>query len=314
MACIHPFDMTQPKEKLAVLFADVCGSTELYEDVGDIQARLLITQSLKAMVSEVSDHQGTLIKTIGDEIMCTFPSAEAAFHAACAMQIALESERVNNNNPLHIRIGFHYGDVILESGDVFGDTVNTAARVASITRADQIMTTRTATEALPPELQEKTRHIQRAELKGKQKHLDIFIVIWELDESQSTRIIAPQLHNTTCDHRNDELTLCYRNKKLKVNRERKSVALGRGDACDIPVKNNLASRLHLRVDLRFGKFILVDQSTNGTYVRFADNNTKHVVRSEATLMDSGFISLGQSFAENPTELVEFSIAPCSGAE
>ena len=304
--------MTQPKEKLAVLFADVCGSTELYENIGDLQARLLITQSIKAMVNQVSAHQGTLIKTIGDEIMCTFPSAEAAFNAACAMQVALESERVSNNNPLHIRIGFHYGDVILESGDVFGDTVNTAARVASITRADQIMTTHATTDALPPELKEKTRHIQRAELKGKQKHLDIYIVIWELDETQSTRIIAPQLQQTTYNCTDNELTLCYRNLSLKVNNERRSVALGRGDACDIPVKNSLASRLHLRVDLRFGKFVLVDQSTNGTYVRFADSNTKHIVRSEATLQESGFISLGQSFAENPTELVEFTIAPQSG--
>lgn len=309
VACIPSFDMTQPKEKLAVLFADVCGSTELYENIGDSRARQLITQSINAMVNQVFIHHGTLIKTIGDEIMCTFPSADAAFQAACAMQIALENERVKNNNPLHIRIGFHYGDVILESGDVFGDTVNTAARVASITRADQIMTTQAATDALSPDLQKKTRHIQRAELKGKQEHLDIFIIIWELDETQSTRIIAPELRQSPDN--NSELTLRHRNISLKVNKERRSVVLGRGDTCDIPVQSSLASRIHLRVDLRFGKFILVDQSTNGTYIRFADDNMKHVVRAETPLHENGFISLGQSFAENPTELVEFIITPYS---
>jgi class 3 adenylate cyclase len=299
--------MTQPIEKLAVLFADVCGSTALYESLGDSEARRLITQSINAMINEVSAYQGTLIKTIGDEIMCTFPGAEAAFHAACAMQIAVESERVTNNNPLHIRIGYHFGDVILESGDVFGDTVNTAARVASITRADQIMTTQAAADALSPDLQKRTRHIQRAELKGKQEHFDIFIVIWEMDESQSTRIIAPALRQST--ENNNEMNLCYRGLALKVSKERKSVALGRGDACDLPVQNSLASRLHLRVELRFGKFILVDQSTNGTYIRFADGSMEHIIRAEIPLLGNGVISLGQSFAENPTELVEFSIVP-----
>lgn len=288
------------------MFADVCGSTALYESLGDTVARQLITQSINAMVNEVSVYQGTLIKTIGDEIMCTFPGAEAAFHAACAMQIALESERLKDN-PLHIRIGFHYGDVILESGDVFGDTVNTAARVASITRADQIMTTQAAVDALPPDMQKKTRHIQRAELKGKQEHFDIFIVIWEMDESQSTRIIAPELRQSP--ENSSEMNLCYRGLALKVNKERKSVALGRGDACDIPVQNSLASRQHLRVELRFGKFVLVDQSTNGTYIRFADGKIEHIIRAEIPLPGNGVISLGQSFAENPTELVEFTIVP-----
>lgn len=303
--------MTLPKEKLAVLFADICGSTALYEKLGDSSARRLITQSISAMLNEVSAHKGTLIKTIGDEIMCTFPGADAAFNAACSMQIAMESERVKNNNPLHIRIGFHYGEVILESGDVFGDTVNTAARVASITRADQIMTTQASADALPPDLQKKTRHIQRAELKGKQEHFDIFIVIWEMDETQSTRIIAPALRQSP--ENNNEMHLCYRDKSLKVNKERKSVALGRGDACDLPIQNSLASRLHLRVELRFGKFVLVDQSTNGTYIRFADGNIEHIIRAEIPLPGNGLISLGQSFAENPTELVEFSITPYQSA-
>lgn len=311
MAFIQSFDMTLPKEKLAVLFADICGSTALYEELGDGLARRLITQGINAMVNEVSVYKGTLIKTIGDEIMCTFPGAEAAFNAACAMQIALENERVKNNNPLHIRIGFHYGEVILESGDVFGDTVNTAARVASITRADQIMTTQAATDALSPALKEKTRHIQRAELKGKQEHFDIFIVIWEMDETQSTRIIAPALRQSP--ENNNEMNLRYRDKSLKVNKERKSVALGRGDACDLPIQNSLASRLHLRVELRFGKFVLVDQSTNGTYIRFADGNIEHIIRAEIPLPGNGVISLGQSFAENPAELVEFSVAPCTSA-
>lgn len=111
------------------------------------------------MSIKVFAYQGTLVKTIGDEIMCTFPSAEAAMHGACAKQTALDEERSVNIHPKHIRIGFHYGDVICETGDVLRDTVNVAARVASATRASQIMATLAAVEMLPADLRDKTHPI-----------------------------------------------------------------------------------------------------------------------------------------------------------
>ncbi|HEU0283100.1 MAG TPA: FHA domain-containing protein, partial [Gallionella sp.] len=206
---------------------------------------------------------------------------------------------------MHIRIGFNYGDVILESGDVFGDTVNVAARVAAITRASQIMTTKAAVNALPPDLREKTRQIMRAEFKGKQEQLDIFIVIWEMDDMLSTRIGTPIFRKSQDNV--DEMTLRYRDQVFKINKGRRSVILGRGDACDLIVQNGFASRQHIRIELRFGKFVVADQSTNGTYIRFSDGNVVRLAREEMILQGSGSISLGQAYSENPGELVEFSV-------
>jgi len=295
---------SQRIEKLAVLFADICGSTALYDSLGDDLARRLLARCIATMVSEITVHNGTLIKTIGDEIMCIFPSAEAAMHAACAMQSTVEN-RLIDGHQMHIRIGFHYGDVILESGDIFGATVNVAARVAAITRAGQIMTTLDTVNALPPDLWGKTRQVMRAEFKGKQEHFDISIVIWEQDDMRSTRIGIPAFRKSP--YNNSELILRYREQSLKVNKERISVVLGRGEVCDIIVQNDFASRQHVRVELRFGKFIIVDQSTNGTYIRFSDGNVVHIKREEIILQGSGSISLGQSYSEHPSELVEFSI-------
>ena len=292
-------------EKLAVLFADICGSTALYDKLGDDLARRLIARCITTMVGETPACQGKLIKTIGDEIMCTFPSAESAMQAACAMQRAVENGKPVDGHQMHIRIGFHYGDVIIESGDVFGDTVNVAARVAAITRAGQIMTTMAAVNALPPDLRGKTRQVMRAEFKGKQEHLDISIVVWEQDDMLSTRIGMPAFRKSPDN--NDELILSYREQSLKVNKERRSVVLGRGEICDIIVQNDFASRQHIRIELRFGKFVIVDQSTNGTYIRFSDGNIIRLTREEVILQGSGSISLGQSYSENPGELVEFSI-------
>lgn len=292
-------------KKLAVLFADICGSTALYDHLGDNLARRLIAQCVATMTGEISAYQGVLIKTIGDEIMCTFPSAEAALHAACAMQRAVESGEYEGEHPMHIRIGFNYGEVICESGDVFGDTVNVAARVAAITRASQIMTTQTVVDALPPDLREKTRQIMRAEFKGKQEHFDISIVIWEMDDMLSTRIGTPVFRKSP--ENIDEMSLRYRDQSLKVNKERRSVVLGRGDICDIVVPSSFASRQHIRIELRFGKFVVVDQSTNGTYVRFSDGNVVRLAREEMILQGSGSISLGQPYSEHPAELVEFAV-------
>lgn len=294
-------------EKLAVLFADICGSTALYDNLGDDLARRLIARCIATMVNamNIPAHQGTLVKTIGDEIMCTFPSAEAALNAACAMQRAVEHGRPEEGNPMHIRIGFHYGDAIREAGDVFGDTVNVAARVAAITRASQIMTTRAVVDALPPDARDKMRQIMRAEFKGKQEQFDIFLVVWEMDDMMCTRIGVPEYRKSSDN--NDELTLSYCNRGVRINKDRRSAVMGRGEICDVVVQNNFASRQHARIELRFGKFVLVDQSTNGTYIRSSDGSVARIAREEMILQDSGSISMGQPYTERLTDLVEFAI-------
>ncbi len=299
--------MTQRVATLAILFADICGSTALYENLGDNLARKMITQCINTMTGKILAYQGTLIKTIGDEVMVTFPSAEAALHAACAMLVAVENDRPPDGNTLHIRIGFNYGEVIQESNDVFGNTVNVASRVAAITRANQILATRAVFDALPPVLQGKLRRIMRVEFKGKQEYQEIYVVATEQEETQNTRLGIPAYRKTPDNI--VEMILRYRDHTLKVNRERRSVALGRGESCDIVARNDFASRLHVYIELRFGKFFIADQSTNGTYIRFSDGKVVHITSEEIPLQGNGSISLGQSFAENPAEIVEFAVMP-----
>ncbi len=297
--------MSQRPQKLAVLFADICGSTALYENLGDDLARKTIARCIDTLSRVVADHQGVLIKTIGDEIMATFSNAEAAFDAACAMQTAVANEQPSNGVPLHIRVGFNYGEVIKESNDVFGNTVNIAARVAAITRAGQTMSTQAVFDAVPDNLRNKMRKIMRAEFKGKQELHEIYQIIPDQEDVLSTRIGIPAFRKPPSS--NDEMTLRYRNQSIKVNKEHKSVVLGREETCDLVVQNDLASRQHVRIELHFGKFIIADQSTNGTYIRSNDGNVVHITREESVLRGNGSISLGQTFAEQPADLVVFSI-------
>lgn len=300
--------MSAEKKKLAILFADISGSTALYDKLGDELARQLVARCISIMSSGITIYRGTLVKTLGDEIMCTFPSAEAALRAACEMQMAIKTDSQNSKHPLFIRIGFHFGDVLYEAGDIYGDAVNVAARVTDITRTNQIMTTTAAVEALPRELQEKTRKIMRAEFKGKQEPFDIYQVTWERDDVESTRIGIPAYRKHAAT---EELTLRYHDVVMQVNELIRSTLIGRDATCQLVIKNDFASRQHAHIELRLGKFIIADHSSNGTYIRFNTGQIVRIIREEAVLVGAGSISLGQSFADNPTELIEFSIPPRS---
>lgn len=291
------------QQKLAILFADISGSTALYDKLGNVQALSMVTKCLDIMIKELAPCQGVLVKTIGDEIMSTFPSSACALAAACAMQMAIDREGPGGERPIYIRVGFHYGDVICEGSDVFGDAVNVAARVASITRARQILTTLAVVETLPPELRDKVRQITRAEFRGKEQALDVFQVRWEQDDTMSTRIGLPQFRKPS--EARHELLLRYHHQVSTVGEQHKSIVLGRDDTCDLIIQSTLASRQHARIEFSFGKFVVTDHSANGTYIRFSDNQVIRLSHQEIMLHGTGAISLGQPFSESPTEVIDY---------
>ena len=152
--------MARKSATLSIVFADISGSTRLYEVLGDAVARELVSECLGLMSEQIDKYSGTVIKTIGDEIMCTFPTADQATEASMGMQEGV-TEDLPDRNPntpstLTIRVGLHHGSAILESGDVFGDAVNVAARMAGLAKGGQIITTKETAEQLTPVLRSST--------------------------------------------------------------------------------------------------------------------------------------------------------------
>ena len=123
------------------MFADVAGSTAMYENMGDDLARERISRALNALISITQRHSGHLVKTIGDEILVYFIDIDNAILAAKSIQESMEDDRSPETIGVSIRIGMQYGSTILENDDIFGDTVNVAARVASMAKARQILCT-----------------------------------------------------------------------------------------------------------------------------------------------------------------------------
>lgn len=285
-----------------ILFADVAGSTRLYEKLGDRAAREAIGSVLTGMTAVAARYNGVLVKTIGDEILCRFPTAERGVSAAVAMQEELSAD-TSRAVRLQMRMGMHWGPVILEHGDVFGDAVNIAARMSVIARAGQIITTRETIAALPQKLAEKARQIDITEVKGKQDSLVIYEVIWE--EENMTRLVAstgPALPSaapaTLRIHYQDQ------ERQLEIGA---NLGIGRAETCELIVESPLASRHHSRIESRRGKFVFIDQSTNGSYVRSADGKITYLRREEFPLWGSGDISLGEEFGEDRSHVLRFKV-------
>jgi len=298
--------MAPKTANLAILFADVSGSTRLFETLGDATARLKVSECLETLTDVTKEHNGTVIKTIGDEIMCTFPTADDAAKAAREMHEALEEDITEGTGgegtALSIRVGLHFGPAILEGGDVFGDAVNVAARMASQSKGGQIITTHTTIEKLSPTLRASSRFIDRAPIKGKKEEIEIYEIIWQ--EEDVTRMATGLLSEEQKPQ--VRLKVRYNDQEIELSKERSSLIMGRSQSCDLPIDEKLASRQHVRIELRRDKFFIVDQSTNGTHVLIEGSDEAFLRREEMPLHGKGRISLGKGFSENPSEVVSFS--------
>jgi len=289
--------------EFAILFADVSGSTSLYEKLGDQRALAAVESVLAELRKSVAIQGGRVVKTIGDEVMAVLPSADAAMQAACDMQSRVAAIPPISDVRLAIRAGFHYGPAIEERGDYFGDAVNTAARMASLAKSGQIITTGATIAALSPLLREATRDLDAMTVKGKQEEIRIFEVIWH--DSEDLTMMAAR--DASASARVAELRLNYDEHGLVLGTAHASATLGRDATNDLVVADKMASRVHCRIEHRRGNFVLVDQSTNGTYVTVEGDAEIMLKREQLMLRGRGVISLGHTATAPDAEIVTFAV-------
>lgn len=294
--------MADAAATVAVLFADIAGSTRLYEVLGDERAKALIDEAITEMRAITARHGGRVVKTIGDEVMCVFDSPERGFIAATDMQLRIDRLPTESNTKRKIRVGFHAGPVIEQDGDVFGDTVNTAARMAGLAKGLQIITTRATVDLLPPALAAGTRDIAALSVKGKADDLAVCEVIWQ--ESDDLTMTAPSVVIAAPEA---ALLLTHGGRSLTLNAAKPAATLGRDAGSDLVIADPKASRNHARIERRRDKFYLADQSTNGTFVTFEGEAEMSLRREEVMLRGAGRIVFGHSAAESATEVVQFSL-------
>ncbi len=131
--------------------------------------------------------KGRVVKTIGDEVMCVFRRADDAVVAASEMQAQVDANRPGKYH-VQIHIGLHYGPVLVEDNDVFGDTVNAAAYLTAVAAAEQILTTEATERNLSPELKTNVRPVFKAVLKGSTDESTVYQVVWHKDVADLTDV------------------------------------------------------------------------------------------------------------------------------
>lgn len=284
----------------AVLFADVSGSTKLYETAGDVTAHAAIDRCIEKLRAATLAAGGRVVKTIGDEVMAVFPTADAAGGAAAEMQAAIAALPAVNEQRLGVKIGFQSGPVIQRDEDVFGDTVNLAARLVEQAVKGQILTSQETADMLGPLFRTWTRQLYPIEVKGKAEPVLLCELVW----NQATDMTSVAGARSAARPSRAALRLVYRGKELVRRREAESITLGREEGCDLLVQEDKTSRRHCTIERRQDKWVLKDHSTNGTFVTVEGDNEVLLQREELTLRKRGWICCGQAHDETD-EPVQF---------
>jgi adenylate cyclase len=291
--------------EVAIVFADVVGSTKLYELLGDLRARDMVGICIDVMRAATDQNHGTVIKTMGDEVMATFPTADDALNAAAQMQkqIVLHPSLKVGEQTVAIRIGCNFGPVVLENRDVFGSAVHTANRMTSQAKAGQIITTATMVEKLSSEWRASVRQIDIATLKGRSSEVALFEVLWQTEDITS---MVPAIAINSRGNKGLRLTLRYQGQEIVVDDTHANITMGRAEENNLVIKGNLISRLHARVEFNRNKFMLIDQSTNGTFVIGKDGEEAFVRRDSMQIRGEGLIGLGKAPDSNSSQVIRYS--------
>ena len=291
----------QGVESAAVLFADVSGSTKLYETAGDQVAKATIDRCVRIMRERTEAAKGRVIKTIGDEVMSSFPSVDAAADAAIEMQAAINELEPVGNNRIGIRIGFNWGPIVAQGdGDIFGDAVNVAARLSHVAVKGQIITARDTVMLMSPMLKSATRKITNIQIKGKAAEVEVYELMWQQSGDATTMAVTRSVFKPV----KTTLRLVSHAGEQLLSDERTAVSMGRDAGSELVIKDRMASRSHGKIERRLDKFVLIDHSANGTFVTVDGDKEVVLRREEFTLRGKGWISFGQS-KTTATDILEY---------
>jgi adenylate cyclase len=299
-------DKAQPEADLSerqatVLFADLSGSAELCEALGDAAALETIAGCLRMASEATAGAGGRVVKTIGHGLMAIFGSADAAATAAAEAQGRVSATPELGGVRLGLRIGLHHGAVLQQGDDVFGDTVNLAARLLALAKKGEIITSEATVGLLSPGFRAMARNLHAISVKGKSDEVDLAELLWRSD---ATTTIGASPQAAPKPAAATRLRLRYRGREILRRRAEDSIGLGRDTASGLVVDDEMASRSHCTIERRQDQFVLRDHSTNGTYVTHEGDTERLLRREELVLGKHGWIALGQP-RESAPEVVEF---------
>lgn len=305
--------MTQIVER-TILFADLRGSTSLYETLGNTEATAVVTQSVALAARIVENLGGRVIKTLGDGLMAMFAAPNVAMQAADEMHESMERIGAGTGRqPLKLQVALAHGEVVEMSGDVFGDAVNVAARLLDHAGDNETLVTSNVFAGADEEERPRFRSLDRMQLRGRVEAVHVYLVegTRRFGDTAATAFgdIAPQPAEP------EGIRLIWSDLNRIYSGPSLPVVLGRSPQATYCIDDTRVSRSHARIDWHGGTFQLTDLSYNGTYVRFDhDPEVISLRRGTCTLHGSGVIGLGTPPSEAAGPSVRFEVMKFSDTQ
>jgi class 3 adenylate cyclase len=294
--------MTDPITR-GVLFCDISDSSRLYQELGNKRASELVRELLSLLSGVVTSAGGTLVDQIGDEILCASDSAEQAVEAAMALQVATADYRQRSADTFRtaVRIGVHFGEVLAEGARLFGNTVYLAKRITDTAKAGQILTSEATLKLLDDDVC-LYRYVDTKTFKRQPAPTRLFEILWGEPDTTTQPLRVPDAKETQIGQVLEIETASG----VWCLREGESLSLGRAPTCDVTLNSTAASRLHAVIEGRRGRFMLVDMSTNGTFVQGATGAPPRLLRrDELALGERGLLGLGDKPEEQAAHTVRY---------
>jgi adenylate cyclase len=292
-----------------VVFADLVGSTGIFERLGDETAGRFVTQLTTALSKTFEQHSGRVVKLLGDGLFVVFPAEADALAACVSIQNRLRDKPVypgGSAPAVQMQMGIEAGEVVEIDGDCYGDAVNSAARLADLAGAEQILTTQRVRDALASAPQTQLRSLGPMYLRGKSEVTNVYRVDWRPERDVDATVMGVSMFKAAGNASLLELSGPGHTLRLEPNGDK--LTLGRAATASLSLNDARVSRVHATVEWRAGHFILGDTSSFGTWV-YVGNQGEPVVlrRTECYLVGQGQISLGcERDAEN-APMVLFSV-------
>jgi len=297
--------MSATQRKLIVMFADVSGSTALFERLGDKEAMHAVERCLKRMKRSIDGYKGKTIQVVGDELLGAFETAEDACQAAIDMQQRIADLPPVSGLKLTIRIGLHCGEVLDDGKKLTGSPVSTAARIAGIARRNQILCSSLLVQALAePSFISADPVPELGNVPEDGEALALFQINWP-NYQGVTANSAHSAFGPSSAVPVDRLCVRHRGKAFLLDDKTPVLTIGRDLGCKLIIDDRKASRQHARVERRGDGFYLVDTSTNGCFVTLSGRQEVMVRRHEMQLESRGQISFGNSGNDPLADIAEF---------
>ncbi len=296
-----------------VVFADISGSTSLYETLGNERATEAVTQVTQWIGDSIESHGGRVVKKLGDGVLGIFGDASSAVTAMAAMLRQHQARLDRWPQPLRmdIRVGVASGDVVDVDGDCYGDAVNVASRLCERAGPAEIWATETAVLLAGAAPDVWYRKLGMMEIRGKTELLMLYQVEWRENEAPDSLTMQAGLISSfaPADPILGQIQFSWHGVDMSFTSSDAPVHVGRATDAELCINDPRVSRLHARIDWRNSGFVLTDMSSFGTWVRFDGSDSPVRLRRDACILHgTGQIALGVSFKEPSAPVMNFHVA------